>query len=435
MILSDSTRRQLVDAKRFILDAPDRVPALWGRDHEVLHAEGESLLVVGPPGVGKTTVLQQLALRRANVLHGRLIGYPVAIDTQRLSLYLALDRPQQIRRSFKRMVSEQHKLGNLIVWSGPLPFNITRTPQLLAEFVHELGDIAGTPVGSVFADSLKDMASPLSSEDVGSAVNIAIAGVLASQVEFAAAHHQRKASNENKKPTSLADVYGSAWITAGAGSVVLLWGEPGDMTVELTHLKQPAEDCGPLRVSHDHIRGITTCCDQIDPWAILHGVGDTGITVAAYAKAIYGESPDRRAVERARRRLDRYVSDGTATRNEPEQNGEPVVYRPTAAKGSRDHRDPPRDTHTAASRESRNGSSTSHAVVTPITPDTPSRPPLREWGERDVSVSFAGDEKTTAETSLPQSRLFEPEPHVVIETDHLGYPWEMIERPTPNGKH
>ena len=92
------------------------------------------------------------------------------------------------------------------------------------------------------------MAAPLSNDDVGSAVNRAIAGVIAQEIEFAGNHHQRKATSENKKPTSLNDVFGSVWITAGAGSVILLWGEAGDPIVELTHLKQPADEVGPLEL-------------------------------------------------------------------------------------------------------------------------------------------------------------------------------------------
>jgi len=247
---------QLVNARDFVLAAPDHVPAICGRDREVLWSQGEGLLIVGPQGIGKTTVLQQLALRRAGVLDGELIGFPVEPD-DRLTLYLALDRPQQIARSFKRMVSDaqEEQLGRLVIWKGPLPFNVVKEPEKLLLLVQDIGEMFGTSVGTVCADSLKDMAAPLSSDEVGAALNRAISGVIAQEIEFAGSHHQRKATGENKKPTTLADVYGSTWITAGAGSVVLLWGEPGDPIVEMTHLKQPADEIGPLELAHDHDRG------------------------------------------------------------------------------------------------------------------------------------------------------------------------------------
>ena len=71
-------------------------------------------------------------------------------------------------------------------------------------------------------------------------------------------HHGRKANADNKKPNTLDDVYGSAWLTAGMGSVICLWGKPGDSLVELTHLKQPAEAVGPMMVLHDHATGRST---------------------------------------------------------------------------------------------------------------------------------------------------------------------------------
>jgi hypothetical protein len=37
------------------------------------------------------------------------------------------------------------------------------------------------------------------------------------------------------------------WLTSGAGSVILLNGQPGDPIVSLHHLKQPAAAVGPLQ--------------------------------------------------------------------------------------------------------------------------------------------------------------------------------------------
>jgi hypothetical protein len=49
----------------WILDAPTETPAVWGDPSgRVAWAEGEPLLIVGPEGVGKTTIAQQLVLAR-----------------------------------------------------------------------------------------------------------------------------------------------------------------------------------------------------------------------------------------------------------------------------------------------------------------------------------------------------------------------------------
>jgi AAA domain len=404
-VLSNTTRRHVLDGKRFVLDAPDHVPAILGRDREVLWAAGEGLLIVGPQGVGKTTLLGQLALGRAGVLEGELLGYPIEPD-EGLTLYLALDRPQQIARSFKRMVSDAHEqaLGRLVVWKGPLPFNLVKQPEKLRELVQEIGEIAGAPVGTVCADSLKDMAAPLSSDEVGAAVARAVGDVVAEGIEFAATHHQRKATAENKKPTSLSDVYGSTWITAGAGSVVLLWGEPGDPIVELTHLKQPAEEIGPLELAHDHERGITTRRDRLDAWTVLQGATNGGVSAADAALSIFGVTPSKAQVEKVRRRLEKFVTEERAVRIEPAQKTEPTLYRPTPREASVSEREGPREQLTQGSRRSRSPANTAHAPLT--APVTAPHPPLRGVGhdEREHSENGRGLSIEDAEAIAAEHR-------------------------------
>jgi replicative DNA helicase len=41
----------------YVLDAPAVVPAVWGKDDEILMSEGEPLLICGGTGAGKTTLL------------------------------------------------------------------------------------------------------------------------------------------------------------------------------------------------------------------------------------------------------------------------------------------------------------------------------------------------------------------------------------------
>ena len=48
------------DGASFILDVPDEIPALWGSGQRVLWPEGESLMICGLPGLGKTTLAGML---------------------------------------------------------------------------------------------------------------------------------------------------------------------------------------------------------------------------------------------------------------------------------------------------------------------------------------------------------------------------------------
>jgi len=306
-------RAGVIDGGSFILDAPTEVPCVWGRGDECLWSQGESFFVVGPQGVGKSTLVQQLALARIG-LNPTLLDLPVTQD-DRPSLYLAIDRSPQIARSFRRMVSDNDRQllsERLIVWQGPLPFNVTSEHEKFAPFVQEFD------VGTVFIDSLKDIALDLSKDEAGSRVNAALQETLACGIEVVVVHHQRKAQANNKKPTTLSDVYGSTFITAGAGSVVLLWGAPGDPIVEVSHLKQPAAEFGPLMVIHDHAHGRTEVQPEFDVRVVLKA--PKGLTVRQAAEKLFGtDAPDRNQVEKARRKLDGLVAQGEARRTERER--------------------------------------------------------------------------------------------------------------------
>jgi hypothetical protein len=379
----DSARRQLRNGREFVLEAPTTTPALWGVGREVVWAEGEPLLVCGPQGVGKTSVVQQVASKRAGIGPAEFLGFPVKRAAGKV-LYVAADRPSQIARSWRRMVTEEDAdtlTDRLLAWRGPLPFNLTQQPEALAEWVLEIGGVS-----DLFVDSLKDVVPNLSSEDGGGAWNRAAAGVVAAGINLAATHHQRKATGENKKPTSLSDVYGSTWITSGAGSVLLLWGEPGDPLVELSHLKQPAEEVGPLDLEHDHEHGRTTRRERVDEWALLQGATTTGIAVRDVAGALHGTATPAQ-VEKVRRRLDKFVDAGHALLIPPSKQGDPGLYRPTGRNGAVTPRDPQRE----GSRSPSQNHHDSHEPPETLT-RRPSRSthesggltsPLKEWGERE----------------------------------------------------
>ncbi|MGI8752435.1 MAG: AAA family ATPase [Acidimicrobiales bacterium] len=317
--------RRASDGATFILDAPDSPPPIWGTGEQIVWAKGEALIVAGPDGVGKTTLAQQVARARCGIGDTTVLGHPIEATGSKV-LYIAADRPAQAQRSMGRMFTEADRdqlAERLVVWRGPLPHDLAKAPDFLAVIADHYG------ADTVVLDSLKDMAMDLSKDETGSRLNQSIQLALAEGVEVLALHHQRKAQSGAGAPRALSDVYGSRWITAGAGSVVMLWGEPGDSIVDLYHLKQPLEDVGPLKVVHDHHAGRSELVDHVDVWTIVQR-SYNGITAAMVAIALYGKpDPSRNEIEKARRQLERLVRTGSVHRKDGVRGGQGADRTPT----------------------------------------------------------------------------------------------------------
>lgn len=299
----DAMFDRAVPGGKFIFSAEEEIPCVWGDGEEVAWIEGEPLYMCGPPGVGKTTVAQQLALARVGVTSD-LLGMPVVADERKL-LYVAADRHRQAQRSMRRMVCpEEHEAvldERLTFWKGPLPFDLGTEPERLAKMADYY------EAGTVILDSLKDVALDLTEDATGARVNHALQIAVSENVEVLVLHHQRKASAGNTRPNSLDDVYGSRWLTAGAGSVFMLWGAAGDPIVDLLHLKQPAAPVGPLKVLHDHSAGCSSVHNPKDLFEHLTKVKH-GLTVREAAIFLTGNaSPEDKDIERARRKLNGLV--------------------------------------------------------------------------------------------------------------------------------
>ena len=296
---------RLVDGGRFVSAEANVVP-LWGSGDEILWSRSEELLLVGPTGVGKTTLAQEIVLHRMGLRIGPLLGLPVAVDDEGVWLYLAMDRPGQAARSLRRMVSEgqlDELDRRLKVWRGPPERDLAKQPEELLAMARRSG------ATTVVVDSLKDAAIKLSDDETGAGWNRAAQLCLAEGVELIALHHQRKAQ-QGARPKAIDDVYGSTWITAGAGSVVLLWGSPGDAVVELVHLKQPAAPVGPLKVEHDHQSGTSTIADRFDLVRTLRAAGN-GLSAPETARVWFDtDVPDDNERRKAKRALDQLVGKG-----------------------------------------------------------------------------------------------------------------------------
>ncbi|TKD54227.1 AAA family ATPase [Micrococcus luteus] len=323
-------RFDFTDGGAFIFDLPDVVPAIWGRGNDVLWAEGEALMLYGGSGVGKTTIAGQLV--RALILPGegghpsRVLGYPVEPATGRV-LYLAMDRPSQVRRALNRQFAPDERepvSQHLIVWQGPPQADMAEDTDLLRAMCADAG------ASHVVVDSLKDAAVGLSDDRVGAGWNRARQAALADGVQVLELHHQVKVRPDG--PKGVDAVYGSTWLSAGAGSVIHLEGQPGDAVVKLRHLKQPASEVGPLEVIHDDRTGRSQVMDEADPLVLARAAGR--VTVADLARAMFGtDAPTRNETEKARRRLDKLARTGALEVREVagEGGGRPSkVYLPGA---------------------------------------------------------------------------------------------------------
>ena len=316
---------QLFDGMSFAEETAHIGPAVWGDGDQVLWSPQEPLMIYGPQGVGKTTLAQRLVLGRVG-LEPSLLKYAVQ-PTDRPIVYVAADRPAQAARSWRRMIAHLAEDEQALVrervrfWRGPLPFDVGTEPDKLLEFVLDIG--AGTFIG----DSLKDIAMDLTKDETGGRVNRAWQLLIAQGVEVADLHHPRKSlAGQTNKPKSLDDVYGSTWLTVGHGSVLLLWGNPGDPIVDFSHLKQPLEEVGPFRIMIDHELGMVEVHDGGDPLAILR-TARQGMAARDLACVLFSTAkPTDAETEKARRRLEQAAGRGVvfANRTGRDEKGHPV---------------------------------------------------------------------------------------------------------------
>jgi hypothetical protein len=292
----------------FILDQPAVVECGWGKGDQVLWADGEALIIAGVQGTGKTTLAQQLVLGYIGIPgYQDLLGFPITRGAT--VLYLAMDRPRQVARSFARMVDATHREqlnDGLVIWEGPPPNDLARNPELLLQMCQACS------ADLVVIDSLKDAAIGLSDDAVGAAYNRARQMVLRDWTGVVELHHLRKNPiTKRHEPIGLDDLYGSTWLTTGAGSVILLEGKAGDPVVTMRHLKSPVSEVGPFQVVHNADRGRSEIWHEIDLVALARASRTGTITAADAAKALYGTvKPSQSDKIKVRRKLDRLVVSG-----------------------------------------------------------------------------------------------------------------------------
>ncbi|MEU3033502.1 AAA family ATPase [Streptomyces griseoaurantiacus] len=308
----------------FFLQAQETPPAVWGEGGDVLWAEGESLILAGPQGVGKTTIAHQIIRARLG-LQDTVLGLPVQQGSKRV-LMLMMDRPAQARRAGRRIYGNDDEgflNEHLVIWEGPPPYDLAKRPDVLAAMCER------AKADTVLVDSIKDGAIGISADEVGAGYNRARQKALAEGVQVLENHHTKKAGANGGEPNKLEDVYGSVWITAGSGSVIMLWGEAGDPIVSFRHIKQPMNEVGPFQLLHDHASGLTTVRHTVDLLDMARIKGVHGLTVMDAAAALAEtKKPTASDREKARRKLNKLVEKGLLSRVEPPSPGDPTRWFP-----------------------------------------------------------------------------------------------------------
>jgi hypothetical protein len=307
----------------FILDVPETVPAIWGEGTDVLWAEGESLMIAGPMGLGKTTLAGVLMRAQLGLSPASVLGLPVKRISGKI-LYLAMDRPRQAARAFNRQFKPADRAlldERLIVWQGPPPADVAKYPDQLAL----LAEQADADV--VYLDSVKDAALGLSEDEVGAGYNRARQKLIADGRQLCELHHTTKRGANGGPPKDVSDIYGSTWITNGTGSIVLLSGAPGDPIVGFRHVRQPMDEVGPWQLLHNKDDGEIAVSNQIDLVELVRDTGADGMTARDAARALEEVDgvPTRGQIEKARRRLEALERDGLLRRLEGRRGGSDKV--------------------------------------------------------------------------------------------------------------
>ena len=243
-----------IDGATFILDQPDTIPALWGDGTDVLWAEGESLMIAGPMGLGKTTLAVLLMRAQLGLGDGTVLGLPVAERPRQHPV--SGDGPARTDRPRHAPAVHRSRTRRARAAATRLARPAARRHRPQAHPAPGLAEAADAQ--TVYLDSIKDATIGLSDDEVGAGYNRARQQLLAHGVQLAEQHHTVKRNATGGPPTTVADIYGSAWITNGTGSIVMLTGEPGDPIVGLRHVRAPADQVGPFQLLHDPDAGTLT---------------------------------------------------------------------------------------------------------------------------------------------------------------------------------
>jgi len=210
----------------------------------LLHTTG-MLILSGQPGVGKTQLTFDWAYRLAAGLP--VLGLEIARPQKVAFLTLEMD-VVELKYIFKHQAVEFKEHGlwneNLFVISPDLDSDMRAFEKTLIKINPDV----------LIIDSISELATGDMTESEAKTIMAWMKKIRKMyDIAIIAIHHNRKASDTNKKPRKLGDLYGSFVFAKNSETVLSLWHEEGRTGLELDILKarfSERKTINLLRTSH-----------------------------------------------------------------------------------------------------------------------------------------------------------------------------------------
>ena len=312
-----------IDGAAWGTKVPETLPAIWGYGERAYWTSGEFGILYGGDGTNKTTLAHGLLAGMLS-FPGRekVLGYPVTpLRPDVAVIYLALDRPRQIERSWSRFHPGEYQdltEGRLVVWPKGVPSEVINHPEWFLPWLEELAwrEVKKRP-GAVIIDNAIDAFGDFAKTENATLAGWILNDLARNDVDTLALAHDKKEQGATPRkfpPASMDGLYGGRNFRAKSGTVVNLWKPPGNDIglLTVTQFKEPSEQIPRATFLVDPATARMTPLNDLDLWTYLEKSGQEIDLKTAASMDHKKDGGDLTAAEKeaTRRKLDGWVETG-----------------------------------------------------------------------------------------------------------------------------